>query len=122
MNRSEAVQYIHDRHPHVIGAPGDDIDLGPFHLEMFWFQGYVSDCMESRSRRSVKRSLETMEHVAQQGDRQVRASLMSDFLQHIVFSPEIEWARSLMSPTLAAASRRLEQAPGEGAWSSTCAA
>ena len=109
MNRKAAIQFLHDRHPHVIDAPGDEVDLEALHLEVFWFGGYVSECIDRKAKRGLKRAFETIQQIGVEGDRDVRSSMIEDFLQHIVFAREIDWARQYMPHALAESSRELER-------------
>lgn len=109
MDRRAAIQYLHDRHPHVIDTPPEEVDRGMLHLEVFWFGGHVGECVEDRAERSLKRVFQTIHMLLVKGDREVRLSVIDDFLQHIVFDTDIEWARTLMPPFLALASRKLER-------------
>lgn len=90
MNRQQAVQWLHDRHPQVIGAPGDFVDLGLLHLEVYWFQGYVCDLMEQRSVRSLKRCFATIQRLLIEGEHDVLVAICDHFfVPHIVFEPEL---------------------------------
>jgi len=109
MDSCAAIQFLHDRHPHVINAVEGEVTPEMLHLELFWFGGHVGECIDDRAERSLRRSLETVHHMLVKGDRAVRLSVIDDFLQHIVFAPDIEWARMLMPPFLAEASRKLER-------------
>ena len=55
MNRRAAVQYLHERHPDVIDAPGKDVDLEALHLEVFWLQGHTCELMDERAEADVRR-------------------------------------------------------------------
>ena len=112
MNRQQAVQLLHDRHPHVIGAPPGDgsVDLGLLHLEVYWFQGYVCDLMEQRSERSLKRCFATMHRMLLEGEHEVLHAICDHFfVPHMVFQPDLEWAKQWMPPLLARLCSRVEQ-------------
>jgi hypothetical protein len=115
MNRQQAVQWLHDRHPQVIGAPGDLVDLGLLHLEVYWFQGYVCDLMEQRSGRSLQRCFATIERLLIEGERDVLIAICDHFfVPHMVFQPELTWAKQWMPPLLASLCSRVEQGIPKG--------
>lgn len=120
MNRQQAVQHLHDRHPHVIDPPGDrGVDLGLLHLEVYWFQGYVCDLMERRSKRSLKRCFATIHRLLVEGERDVQIAVCGHFfIPDMVFQPELEWAKQVMPPLLASLCSRVEQGirTGPFAW------
>ena len=110
MNRRAAIQYLHDWHPHVIDAPREEVDLEAFGLEVVWFQGHVCDLMDERAEAGLRRCFATIHDLLVQGDREVRDAVCGDFLQpHLVFQPDLEWAKKRMSPLLAELCGKVEQ-------------
>ena len=102
MNRQEAVQHLHDRHPGVIDAPEDLVDLQNLHLEFCWFQMHVCDLLDRRAERALRRCFETVHGLMEAGDGQVRDAVGGHFvIPHLVFNKNLEWGKSLMSPLLA---------------------
>jgi hypothetical protein len=112
MNRKEAVQYLHDRHPGVIDAPDADVDLEALHLEVFWLQGHTCDLMDKRAAR-VSECFATIHQLLVRGEQDVQHSVCHDFVQHLVFHPEIEWAKQRMPPLLADLCGKVRQALDE---------
>ena len=102
MNRQEAICLLHDRHPHVIDAPGDRaIDLEALHLDVFWFQGHVCELMDERAERSLKRCFATIQRLLAEGDHEVRAAVCDHFaFPHLAFHSAFGWARQRMPPLL----------------------
>ena len=114
MNRKEAVQYLHDRHPNVIDAPGEEVDLGTLGLEFVWFQGHVCDLMDRRAEARLRRCFATIHDLLVQGDREVRTAVCGDFLEpHLTFQPDLEWAKKRMPPLLAELCGKVEQSHDE---------
>ena len=110
MNRRAAIQYLHDRHPHVIDAPGEEVALEALGLEFVWFQGHVCDLMDERAEAGPRRCFATIHHLLVSGNRDVRNAVWGDFLQpHLVCQTDLEWAKKQMSPLLADLCGRLEQ-------------
>lgn len=112
MNRRAAVQYLHDRHPEEIELPGADVDLETLHLEVFWLQGHTCELMDERAT-GVLRCFATIHDLLVRGDAEVRDSVCQDFVQHLVFHPEIAWARKQMPPLLAELCEKVRQAIDE---------
>lgn len=101
MNRREAVQHLHARHPRVVDAPGPEVDLQTLHLEMFWFQTRVCEYLDRRSERTLRRCFATMDELFAKGDDEVRSAVCSDFfVPHLVFHPDLDWAQERMPETL----------------------
>ncbi len=110
MNRRAAVQYLHDRHPEVIHAPPDEVDLEALHLEVFWFQGHTCELMDERPEASLRRCFATIHHLLVQGDRDVRDAVCHHFvIPHLVFHPALAWAKKRMPPLLAELCGKVEQ-------------
>ena len=102
MNAKEALQFLHDRHPHVIDAP-DDMPVGPgtLQLEFFWFQGHVCELIDERRDRALKRCFDTMRRLAVDGGPDVKRHVFADFVQpDLIFHAELEWAKEHMPPLL----------------------
>jgi hypothetical protein len=111
MNRREAVQFMHDRHPKVIGAPGADVDLEALHLEFFWLQGHVCDLLDRRSDRAARRCFATMHEILVRGDSEVRPAVWNHFvIPHLVSHEELEWAKGRMPPLLAEVCDKVKEA------------
>lgn len=101
MNRREAVQHLHARHPRVIDAPGPEVDLQTLHLEMFWFQSRVCEYLDRRSERTLRRCFATIDEIFTKGDDEVKSAVCSDFfLPHLVFHPDLDWAQLWMPAPL----------------------
>jgi len=102
MNRRQAVQRLHDRHPRVIDAPPPEVDLQTLHLEMFWFQSHVCEFLDRRADRLLRRCFATIHEILANGDEEVRSAVCGDFfVPHLVFHPDLEWARERMPEALA---------------------
>jgi len=111
MNRHDAVQFLHDRHPQVIDAPEDaETDLGMLHLDINWFQFHVCELMDRRRERALRKCFDTIHQLLVQGDREVRGAVCHDFfIPHLVFQPALGWARKRMPPFLAELCSKVEQ-------------
>lgn len=102
MNGREAVQYVHDRHPKVIDAPGPDVDLEALHLEVFWLQGHACELVDRRSDRAARRCFATMNELLVRGDADVRPAVWNHFIvPHLVCHTDLAWAKERMPPELA---------------------
>jgi hypothetical protein len=102
MNRREAVQYLHDRHPRIIEPPGREVDLEALHLEFFWFQMHVCEVVDRRSEKAARRCFETMHELLVRGDSDVRSAVWNHFcIPHLVFHEELAWAKGRMPRLLA---------------------
>lgn len=110
MNRRAAVQYLHDRHPHVIDAPRRDVDLEALHLEVFWFQAHTCELMDVRAEAGLRRCFATIHGLLVQGDREVRSAVCDHYvIPHLVFHPALAWAKKRMPPLLAELCGKMEQ-------------
>ena len=111
MNRRDAVQRLHDRHPHVVDAPGDrGVDLEALHLDVYWFQSHVCDLIDERAERSVRRCFATIHRLLVEGDRDVRSAVCHHFVvPHLVFHSDLAWAKKRMPPLFAELCGRAEQ-------------
>jgi hypothetical protein len=111
MNRREAVQYMHVRHPKVIDAPGPDVDLEALHLEIFWLQGHVCELLDRRSDKAARRCFETMHEILVRGDADVRPAVWNHFVvPHLVFHEDLEWAKGRMPQLLAELCDKVKEA------------
>jgi hypothetical protein len=113
VNRKAAVQYLHERHPDVIDAPGDMVDLEALHLEVFWFQGHTCELLEERAEADLRRCFATIHHLLIRGDGEVRDSVCEDFVQHLVFHPALAWAKKGMPSLLAELCEKVRQSLDE---------
>jgi hypothetical protein len=110
VNRRAAVQFLHERHPNVIDAPGETVDLEALHLEVFWFQPHVCELMDRRAERSPRPCFATIYRLLVKGDREVRGAVCDHLFQpHLVFHPELEWAKKRMPAFLAEACEKLRE-------------
>lgn len=103
MDRHEALQLLHERHPNVVEAPDvDGVSLEQFHLEFFEFQMHVCNLLDRRRKGGVRRCFATMDRLLVHGSREVMYAVYGDFVQpHLVFHEEFEWAKQQMPPLLA---------------------
>ena len=102
VNRRAAVQFLHERHPDVIDAPGTDVDLEALHLEVLWFQGHTCELVDARAEKDLRRCFATAQHLLLRGDREVQDAVCHDYvLPHLVMHPELAWARKRMPSVLA---------------------
>ena len=102
MNRRAAVQYLHERHPDVIEAPGADVDLEALHLEACWFQGHTCELVDGRAETDLRRCFATIHHLLIRGDDEVKDAVYHHYIiPDLVFHPELAWAKERMPPLLA---------------------
>ena len=107
MNRQQAVELLHERHPHVIEAPGGRIVEM---LELYWFQRHVCKLMEERCERSLKRCFATVHRILIEGEHDVLHAICGYFFSpYLIYRPELAWAKQWMPPLLASLCSRIEQ-------------
>ncbi|MHC4816809.1 MAG: DUF7674 family protein [Planctomycetota bacterium] len=114
MNRKKAIQYLHDRHPDVIDAPGETVDLEALQLEACWFQGHCCELMDEREDEDLRRCFATAYHLLTQGDEDVRDAVCQHFvIPDLVFHPMLAWAKERMPPLLAELCTKVRQSIDE---------
>jgi hypothetical protein len=114
VNRKAAVQYLHERHPDVIDAPGEMVDLEALHLEACWFQGHTCELMDARAEADLRRCFATIHHVLVRGDREVQDALYEHYvIPDLVFHPALAWAKRQMPSLLAELLEKARQAIDE---------
>lgn len=114
MNRRAAIQYLHERHPDVIDAPGDTVDLEALHLEVCWFQGHTCELLDARAEADLSRCFATIHHVLVRGDPEVRDAVCQHYvIPDLVFHPALAWARPQMPTLLAELCEKVRRAIDE---------
>jgi len=104
MNRTQAVQLLHDHHPDVVEAPEGAVDRDALQFELFWFQGHVCDLIDMAHSHGVKRCFETVHRAYVEGDPEVREAVVGHFLKpDLVHVRELDWAIRRMPEDLAEA-------------------
>lgn len=97
MNRRAAVQYLHDRHPDVIEAPGDTVDFEILHLEACWFQGHCCELIDAHAEQELRECFATVLHLLTEGDDDVRDAVCQHWVvPDLIFHPALAWAKERM--------------------------
>ena len=102
MNRRAAVQYLHERHPHVIDPPFGEVDREALQLETLWFQAHTCDLMDELAELAVRRCFATIHHLLVHGDPDVQIAVPQHFVMpHLIFHDNLTWAQARMPDVLA---------------------
>ena len=102
LGRRSAVQYLHGRYPDVVPPPGEEVDLGALHLEVFWFQAHTCDVIDEHDDAAARRCFETIYRLLIEGDPDVRRAVCEHYvIPHLIFHEDLAWAQERMPPVLA---------------------
>jgi hypothetical protein len=114
MDRREAVQYLHDRHPEECEPPGAVVELQALHLEVFWLQAHSCELIEEREQDALRECFASIHRLLTRGDSEVQDAVCHHYVApDLVFHPDLAWAKQLMPPLLAELCSQVRQALDE---------